>query len=272
VTVAGVTAVNKVYDDTTAATLNLANAALVGVVSGDSVTLNTSQRTGAFADANVGTAKPVTVSGLTLSGADAGNYMLTQPMTMANITAQGLTVTGITAANKVYDGTTTATLNVASAALVGLSIGDDVTLNTASAAGAFANPNAGTAKSVTVSGLTISGADAANYALTQPSTTADIMAATLTASITADNKTYDGTTAATIATRTLSGVVGTDNVTLVGGTATFADKNAGNGMTVTVAGLSLSGTRRRQLSTRLDQRLYDCGYHRGHADGEHHRR
>jgi hypothetical protein len=79
------------------------------------------------------------VSGLTLSGADAGNYTLTQPMTTATITAHGLTVTGITATNKVYDGTTTATLNVANASLVGVAIGDDVTINTASAAGAFAN-------------------------------------------------------------------------------------------------------------------------------------
>src|SRR6185436_16383437 len=111
--------------------------------------------------------------------------------------------------------------------------GDSVMLNTGSAAGAFANANVGTAKSVTVSGLTISGADAANYTLTQPATTADISAATLTGSITANSKTYDDTTTATIATRTLTGVVGTDNVTLVGGTAVFADKNAGNAKTVT---------------------------------------
>jgi hypothetical protein len=43
---------------------------------------------------NVGTGKTVTVSGLALSGADAGNYMLTQPVTTANITTKGLTVSG----------------------------------------------------------------------------------------------------------------------------------------------------------------------------------
>src|SRR6185503_14605071 len=196
-TVSGVTANNKVYDGTTAATLNLGSAPLVGVVSGDTVTLNTASTVGTFADENVGTGKTVTVSGLALSGADAGNYTLTQPVTTANITTKGLTVAGITANNKVYDGTTTATLNLASAALVGVASGDSVTLNTGSAAGVFANANVGTAKLVTVSGLTISGADAANYTLTQPVTTADITAATLTASITANSKTYDGTTAAT---------------------------------------------------------------------------
>src|SRR5207245_1175461 len=159
----GATANNKIYDGTTSATLNLGSAALVGVVSGDTVTLNTASAAGTFADENVGTGKTVTVSGLTLSGSDAGNYTLTQPVTTANITTKGLTASGITANNKVYDGTTTATLNVASAALVGAASGDDVTLNTGGAAGVFANANVGTAKSVTISGLTLSGADAANY-------------------------------------------------------------------------------------------------------------
>src|SRR5207249_1322126 len=162
-TVGGVTANNKVYDGTTTATLNLGSAALVGVVSGDTVTLNTASAAGTFANANVGTGKTVAVSGLALSGADAGNYSLTQPTTTANITTKALTVSGITANNKVYDGTTNATLNVASAALVGVASGDDVTLTTTNAAGAFANANVGTAKSVTVSGLTLTGADAVNY-------------------------------------------------------------------------------------------------------------
>ena len=55
----------------------------------------------------------MTVAGLTIGGADAGNYTLTQPTTTANITAKALTVSGVTASNKVYDGTTTATLNAA---------------------------------------------------------------------------------------------------------------------------------------------------------------
>jgi hypothetical protein len=63
----------------------------------------------------------------------------------------------------------------------------------------------------------------------------------VTGSITALDKTYDGTTAATLATRTLSGVVGSDDVSLSRGTAAFADKNAGSGKTVTATGLSLSG-------------------------------
>ncbi len=40
-----------------------------------------------FADDSVGTGKTVTVSGLTITGADSGNYTLTQPTTTADITA-----------------------------------------------------------------------------------------------------------------------------------------------------------------------------------------
>src|SRR5207247_728464 len=69
------------YDRNTTATLNFGSAALVGVVSGDTVTLNTNSAVGAFTTPTVGTAKSVTVSGLSLSGTDAANYTLTQPTT-----------------------------------------------------------------------------------------------------------------------------------------------------------------------------------------------
>jgi hypothetical protein len=102
-----------------------------------------------------------------LTGASAGNFVINQ---------KNLTVTGITADNKVYDGTTAATINVAAAALNGVVAGDTVTLNTAGATGAFDNPDVGNGKTVTISGLTIGGADVANYSLTQPTTTANITA------------------------------------------------------------------------------------------------
>ena len=88
-----------------------------------------------------------------------------------------LTVTGITAANKVYDGTTSATINATNATLNGVLPGDvgNVTLVTADATGTFADKNVGTGKVVTVAGLALSGSAAINYTLTQPTTTADIM-------------------------------------------------------------------------------------------------
>jgi hypothetical protein len=89
------------------------------------------------------------------------------------ITPKALTVSGITASSKPYDGNTAATLNVSAAALVGVVPNDTVTLSTAGATGTFASSAVGS-WTVTISGLTISGADAGNYSLTQPSTTASI--------------------------------------------------------------------------------------------------
>ena len=65
-------------------------------------------------------------------GADAANYTLIQPSATANITARTLSVTA-TAVNKVYDATTSATLDTATASLVGVISGDTVSLNSASA-------------------------------------------------------------------------------------------------------------------------------------------
>ena len=88
-----VTAANKPYDGTTSATLT--SCTLSGVLGGDVVTCT---GTAAFATASVGAGKTVTVSGLTLSGAAAGNYTLatTTATTTAAITA--LTVTPTVAA------------------------------------------------------------------------------------------------------------------------------------------------------------------------------
>ena len=248
-TVTGITANDKVYDGTQTATLNTAGAALLGLVPLDAVNLDTAGATGAFADPNVGPGKTVQVSGLTLSGKDAGNYTLAQPDTTANITQAGLTVTGIEAQGKVYDGTNSATLIVSNAVLVGVLSGDTVTLNTTNAVGSFADKIIGTGKLVTLSGLTLLGDDAAKYTLTQPTTNADITAASLTVKgIIASDKVYDGTTSATLDTSSaaLAGVIIGDDVTLdlTGVTAAFADGNAGPGKTVQVSGVALSGADR----------------------------
>lgn len=110
-----------------------------------------------------------------------GNYTGTASKPF-QITPKALTVSGVAASNKVYDGTTTATIT---ASLQGVADGDSVQL-TAPAAD-FDTKDAGTGKAVTIAAggsFTISGADAANYTLTQPTAsglTADITPATLTA-------------------------------------------------------------------------------------------
>src|SRR5205823_3052535 len=143
------------------------------------------------------------------------------------------------------DATTTATLNTSSAALAGVLGSDVVALVSGGATGSFATKAVGTGKTVTVSGVTISGTDADNYALMQPTTTANITAATLTVTgVTGATNVHDATTTATLNTggAALSGVLGSDVVALASGSATgsFATKAVGTGKTVTVSGMTIS--------------------------------
>ena len=108
-TITGLTSSNKVYDGTTTATLGGTATLSGGLVGSDVVTISGSP-TANYSQSNVGTSLVITISGYSLSGADAAKYTVTQPtVTNRSITVKPLTITGLTAANKVYDGTTTAT-------------------------------------------------------------------------------------------------------------------------------------------------------------------
>src|SRR5262249_23458301 len=135
--ITSVSANNRAYDSTTTATLNTGSAGLGGVFGTDVVVLNSGAVVATFGNKNVGVAKPVTVAGFTIGGADAGNYTLTQPAGLtASITAAGLAITGVTANDKNYDGTTAATLNTGTAAIAPFA-GDTVTLSVVGATGSF---------------------------------------------------------------------------------------------------------------------------------------
>jgi gliding motility-associated-like protein len=152
----------------------MSGAILVGVLEGDIVNLVTTGTTGSFADKNIGTGKTVTTTGSVLAGTDAGNYTLTQPTLTADITLPTITISGVTANNKIYDGTTAVVLNTGSAVLVGVSGTDVVNLISTGATATFADKNAATSKPVATAGFVISGADAGNYTLIQPVLIADI--------------------------------------------------------------------------------------------------
>ena len=166
---------NKEYDGTATATV-LDWGTLNNMITGDVVSINQTGVTATFSDKNVGSGKTVTLSVLSLTGADAANYTLTQPTGLtADITAKTLTVTGIAIANKVYDGTATAT--VGNWGTLNKVTGDDVNINQTGVTATFSDMNVGSGKTVTLSALSLTGADAGNYTLTQPSgLTADITA------------------------------------------------------------------------------------------------
>jgi hypothetical protein len=91
--VGGLTPASKVYDGTTGTTLTIGSPSLSGIVSGDTVSLNTSAASAAFLDENAGAGKTVQISGLTLEGASSANYTVVQPTRQADITKATLTVT-----------------------------------------------------------------------------------------------------------------------------------------------------------------------------------
>jgi hypothetical protein len=135
-----------------------------------------------FDDRNAGTGKTLTANGAVADGNGGANYQVSFVAdTTGTIAPAALTITGVTAHDKVYDATTRATLDTGSAAVSGVLGGDAVTLNSGSATGAFADSNAGAGKPVAAAGFAIAGADAGNYSLAQPSGfTASIAPATLT--------------------------------------------------------------------------------------------
>ena len=228
---------DKTYDGTTSATVTSGSRFLSGTIAGDAVSLTGG--TAAFADKTVGNGKTVTLNGAALSGSDATNYDFTSvDTTTADITAKQITGS-FTAANKVYDGNTDAA--VTGRSLDGVITDDTVSLSSGTAT--FGNKNVGNGKMVTLIGATLDGADAGNYSLSMNTATADITAKPITGSFAAENKTYDGNTSAIVTTdsRALSGTILGDSVSLTGGTAAFADKNVGNGKTVSLTGATLSG-------------------------------
>ncbi len=209
------TGTNKVYDATVADAVTVtAN----GVIAGDAVAFGTA--TGTFADKNVGTGKTVTVSGVNVSGADAGNYdvSIASLATTANITPLAITVTAV-GANKTYDGTTTAGVT-----LSGALPGDSVSFSDTAAN--FTDKNVGNGKTINVTGISASGADAGDYTVSGT--------ATATANITPATLTYVATPASIVAGQSLSALTGTVNGFVSGDS--MVNSTTGNLAWVTTAG------------------------------------
>ncbi len=152
--------------------------------------------------------------------------------------APSLTITGLTANNKVYDALTTASL-AGTPAFSGLINGDSLSVDTSGATANFVDKNVGTAKSVTVGGY----AATSNwgYLITQPSgLTANITKANVT--VTADNTSKNQGAANPALTATLTGfvggeVLGTSGITGSAGLSTTANSSSDIGTYVITSAL-----------------------------------
>jgi filamentous hemagglutinin family protein len=250
VTLSGQSVTSRTYDGTTAATLS--GGSLSGLVGSETLNLSTNTN---YADANAGLGKAVTGTAALADGSNGGlatNYLLTNPAisTTGDITPRTVSVGGFSATSRSYDGSTTATLSGGS--LTGLIDGEQLTIN---ASGAFADRNAGSAKTVTITTALADGPTpattgaplglAANYQLSNPSatTTATITPRDLVVSAAAAaNKTYDGSSAATISAWQLANVVDNDLVQVGGGSGLFDSASAGSARGVTATATALAGS------------------------------
>jgi hypothetical protein len=235
---ASITASDKTYDGTSDATITTCTledaASNHGVVSPDLVGCSASN--GQFGTAQAGSGKAVTAD-VALNGADQGNYQLTvgSASTTAAISKRFVTAT-IAASDKPYDSSRDATIT--SCVLDGQSGDTGVvtgeTVGCDASNGKFATKDAGL--QLVTADVALNGVDDGNYQLTSGSavTSATINQRNVTASITAMDKTYDGTRAATITSCTLEaatgnhGVVSGDTVGCDASNGKFATKDAGS--------------------------------------------
>ena len=121
---------NKVYDGSTTV-----NSFSIGSLSGlvGSETLNVEVKAASFDSPDVGHGKVVTISYSLFNGANgerATNYVLANTTTTANITKKTVTISGIVAADKQYDGTKNVLLIKPSVSSLGFHTRDNIAITT----------------------------------------------------------------------------------------------------------------------------------------------
>ena len=205
-----ITAINasKLYDGTA---LTEGGFSATALEEGDTHTFTVAMTEGSTIT-NAGTQSNViaTVDGVAVTtgtATEVGNYSVTTADGTLTITGKEITISGITAENKVYNGTTDAVLVYTGVTFTGKLDGDDLTVT---ATGTFDDKNVGTGKTVTITGFTFGGTDAANYTYNggDLTATADITPASVT--VTAENKTKGYGDDDPELTWTVDGLKGTD--------------------------------------------------------------
>ena len=178
----------KTYDGTVDANIANNSLGLSGVVPG----ANDVQLTNieiAFMNADAGSNKTVEIVSADLSGSDAGSYDLSlsgaPTFTNGVIDPLQLSVINAEAQSRAFDGTTDA--DITGAQLDGVVGSDDVSLTNATS-GTFANAGPGDDIPVTTS-MGLTGSDAGNYTVAQPTLTADIRPRAVVTDITLDDPT-----------------------------------------------------------------------------------
>ena len=205
-------AINKMYGD--AAFTNPINE--IGIQG--TIAYTSSNANVATVDANgtvtilAASTEPVTITAST-EGTD--NYSSATASYTLTVAKKAITVSGIAANNKTYDGTAVATLDCSKAVFAGKLENDTLTVT---ATGTFADKNAGENKIVTIADLTLDGASAGNYTLAassqQRETSASISPVRLSfITATVAEKIYDSKATATVTGVTITGLIDGETLT-----------------------------------------------------------
>ena len=172
------------------------------------------------------------------------NYTADSDTKDFTISRRVVTVSGITAQNKVYDGSNSVVLIYDNVNFINKLDKDRLTVT---ASGIFNDKNAGFDKNVTIENLILGGTDIANYKLAesgnQNSTKANITALVLyVENVDVKNKQYDGTKSAEfVGTPKLKGVLEGDEVALKNGIPSFDNINVGEEIEINLTDFSISG-------------------------------
>ena len=230
--------VNKIYGDPAfiiAVTNTGSGTGAITYTSSDTSVAEVASSTGSVTIKKI-TTSPVRI---TATKAEDANYASAVAHYDMEIDPKNVTITGLGAADKVYNGNTDAVIT--GSAVVNGKVGSDpVSVNMGKAG--FNNKNAGS-KTVTFTGFSLANNPDGNYHLErQPdSVTANITPFQLTVNgIEPDSKVYDGNTTAIIKTGWTDNSLESDNL-LIHETALFSNKNAGSGIPVTVT-FTISGS------------------------------
>ena len=148
-----------------------------------STTLTSTDYTTSWSPESVTGARTYTVT-VTLKGNYSGSMTATY-----TVGKKGLTVTGLTATNREYNGKTDVTLS--GGTLSGVVGSDDVSA-TMPTSGTVSTADAGNNKAVSFAAITLSGTKAGNYSLTQPTVTVNIAKKSLAIPTAKTGLTYTG--------------------------------------------------------------------------------
>ncbi len=143
------------------------------------------------------------------------------PVLLQSVNPAPLTLAGLAAQSKEYDGGTGALLDTSRVSFGGVLAGDNVTLDTTVATASFADPNVGVQKTVSVAGLALAGADSGNYIVSPTATLlADILPAPLVVTANDTNRLFGAANPAF--TASYSGFVTGENSSLLSGAPAFS--------------------------------------------------